>query len=452
MNADQALDVIVVGAGVSGLVAARQLVAAGASVRVLEARDRVGGRTSSQRLGGDTVDLGGQWLGHGHERAYRLVADLGLATFRQYEHGKKLIELGGDLKSYSGLVPKLPLWQQLSLGAGIARAEQSLRRLSRRAPYNAPPAARWDESTVEDWIHRWIRGKKAQSVFRIGAQMIFAAEPRDLSLLYFFSYLRSGSGLIRMLSVRGGAQRDRVAGGMDQLCKRIADELGDRVLLSTPVRAVEQTEGGVTVTADNRTERARYVIVALPPALMDRIEVTPPLPYKRRELQRLMPMGRVIKCVAAYRHAFWRARGYSGEVISDGFPVRAVFDDTSADELSPALVAFIVGDAAREAARLTESTRRQAVLAALARFFGPEAEQPIAYVDKVWEADEWSAGCYTGVMAPGVMTAVGDTLRRPCGRLHFAGTESAAEGTGYIEGAIEAGQRAAGEVIALLED
>jgi monoamine oxidase len=128
--------------------------------------------------------------------------------------------------------------------------------------------------------------------------------------------------------------------------------------------------------------------------------------------------------------------------------VRAVFDDTAHDGSDPALVAFIVGDAAKRWSERDDEARRHAVLEHLARLFGDDARRPTSYLDKDWRSEEWSAGCYAGILGPGVLSDLGDALRAPCGRLHFAGTETAVHWMGYLDGALEAGERAAREVMA----
>ena len=158
-----------------------------------------------------------------------------------------------------------------------------------------------------------------------------------------------------------------------------------------------------------------------------------------------MPMGSCIKYVATYDRAFWREAGFSGEAFSDTGPTTTTFDDSSHDGSQPALVTFSDGGVARVWGDRPPEERRQAVLAEFARFFGPQAAHPTEFVEKNWNEDPWSGGCYAGVMGPGVMTDCGSALRQPCGRIHWAGTETAIEWTGYIDGAIESGQRAAGE-------
>jgi monoamine oxidase len=439
--------VIVVGAGLSGLAAARRLVAAGCEVIVLEARDRVGGRTLSVSLGADRIDLGGQWIGPTQRRVAELARELGVETFRQYTRGRKVMELGGERRTYAGLLPALSLRELFHLGRAMYRADRLARRVDLAHPASFPDSATLDNTTLEQWLARATPSARALAVFRIATQMVFAAEPRELSFLFFLSYLRSGQGLLRLVSADGGAQERRFVGGAQELSLRMAAALGDRVRLGGPVEVISQDDQGVRVTGAGLDERGDHVIVAMSPALADRITFDPPLPAERSELQRSMPMGSVIKCVAAYDRAFWREAGLSGEAISDGWPVRATFDDTSHDGRQPALVAFIIGDGARRAAAVDRGARRAAVLDALARLFGDEARHPSAYVDHDWTSEHWSGGCYAGVLPPGVLTRVGAALRQPCRRVHFAGTETSTRWAGYFDGALLAGERAADEIL-----
>ncbi len=439
-------DVVVVGAGISGLVAARDLTRRGRRALVLEARDRVGGRTLSVPLGADTVDLGGQWIGPTQDRVRRLAQDLGVATFPQHHQGRKVLALGGRVATYEGLIPKASILSLLEAQLAIRRTDALARRVPLDRPHETEDAAALDSITVETWKRGRLFTGAARGLIDIAVRAIFAAEPRDLSFLYFLFYLASGGGLERMARIADGAQQERFVGGAQEVSKRMAAALGARVRLEAPVQAIEQDERGVTVRSARGAHRARFAILALAPALAGRIAYAPPLPAARDALTQRVPMGSVIKWVAGYDRAFWRERGLSGEAICDVGPVGAAFDDTSQDGRQPALVGFILGDAARAWSGRPPEERRAAVLESLARFFGPEAARPTAYVDRDWPADPWSRGCYVGYMPPGVLTSVGAALRAPCGRLHFAGTETATRWNGYFDGAVEAGERAAAEV------
>src|SRR5262249_39573809 len=156
------------------------------------------------------------------------------------------------------------------------------------------------------------------------------------------------------------------------------------------------------------------------------------------------------KCMAADDEPFWRHDGYSGEAIADEGLAQVVFDDCSADGHNAALLVFILGDAARKASCLDPRARRQAVIDGLVRLFGERASRPSGYFDRDWSKDEWSAGCYVGLHPPGVLSTVGTALRAPCGRIHFAGSEAATRWPGFMDGAIESGERAAAEVLEAL--
>lgn len=444
--AEEQLDVIVVGAGLSGLVAARALVDAGRSVVVLEARDRVGGRTLSQTLGTDVIDLGGQWIGPEQKRIRRLCDELGVRTFAQYCDGRKILDLDGNKRTYGGTIPSMNVFSLLELQGMIKKIDRLMMQVPLDRPWDAPRALEWDGMTVETWKRANARTASARGAFDLAVRAILASEAADVSFLHFLFYMRSGGGILRLAEIRGGAQQDRFEGGAQQISQRLAEKLGDRVRLSTPVSAIEQDETGVTVRAGDRRFRAGRAIVAVPPVLTTKIELTPRLPTKREQLAMRMPMGSVIKCIAVYDRPFWRDAGLSGEAVSTLGPVRLAFDDCSHDASQAALVCFLLGSSAREWSGRREEDRRAMVIDSLARLFGEDARHPIAYADKDWPADPWSAGCYVGVMTPGTMTAYGTSLRAPHGRVHWAGTETACEWNGYLDGAIEAGERAAREV------
>jgi monoamine oxidase len=446
----QTVDVVVVGAGISGLVAARRLHEGGVRTMVLEARDRVGGRTLSQRLGADTIDLGAQWIGPTQDRIAALVAELGIDTFEQYHAGRKVLELDGRRRTYAGFLPKLGLLPLCEMGLMLPRLERLARRVPLEAPWRAAKAQEWDAQSVAGWLKRSLRTRGARQMLRIATHSIFAEEPERLSFLFFLFYLHSGGGLRRLGEVQGGAQQTRVIGGMQQISERLAARLEGGVRLQCAVEAIEQDESGVIVRGAGEAVRARRVVLALPPALTGHIVCAPELPLARRRLQQQMPMGSVIKCIAQYERPFWREAGLSGEALAGEGLVRLVFDDSSHDAAQANLVAFVFGDEARRASEMPAEQRRQQVLGALARLLGEPARSPVAYVDKDWPADPYSGGCYVGVTGPGVLSELGSALREPCGRLHFAGTETATRWMGYMDGAVEAGERAAQEVLEAL--
>jgi monoamine oxidase len=442
-------DVVVVGAGVAGLVAARTLVAGGARVVVLEARDRVGGRTRTERVGRAFFDVGGQWIGPGQDRAARLASDLGLTTFPTFTTGTKVLDVHGKVSTYASTIPSVS-W------IGLAQIELARRvsdRLGSKVPLDrpdlAPDAETLDATTVEQWKRRYLHGE-VRGLLDAAVRTIFGAEPSELSMLFFLWYLHSGGGLYKLAEARGGAQQDRFVEGAGTIAVRMAEALGDRVVVRAPVRAIAQDETGVTVRADGHTLRAGRVIVAVPPSLASRIEWSPRLPAARETLLARTPMGATVKVLVGYERAFWRERGYSGEVVCAGEPCSIVYDNTSHDGAQPALVCFVVGAEARLWSDRPEAENRRRILEALARWHGPDALTPELFVAHDWAAEPWSGGCPTSIVGTGVLSRFAHALRAPCGRVHWAGTETAREWTGYIEGAIESGERAAAEAIATL--
>ena len=442
-------DVIIIGAGFSGLEAARRL-SPDHDVVVLEARERAGGRVLAHTFAnGDGTDLGGQWVGPGQDRLYAVIAEMGFATYPLWDDGDHLVK-AGRLKRYCGTIPSLSIPVLLDLNNALSRFEKMAAELDPAAPWTHRQAHLWDRMTVADFLRRHTVTKRAREMFTIGIGAVFCAEPHELSLLHALFYARSGGSLGALLSVSGGAQQDRVHGGMGGLASAVAASLGDVVRYGEPVQDIDWDKDGVSVTTSRQSWRAKRVILAIPPSQALGIRFDPALPSNRDALWRRMPAGACIKCVAQYERPFWRERGLSGQAVGGDLAVRVTFDNTEKGKDSGLLLGFIEGEEARRWSQVSADTRRDAVLEAFAGFFGPEALEPIDYADKDWTSDPWTRGCYASILGPGVWTTLGQDLREAIGPIHVAGTETAIHGFGYIEGALEAGARAADEVRAVL--
>ena len=448
------MKVAVVGAGLAGLAAARTLVADGHEVVVLEARDRVGGRTEGMTLDdGTPLELGGQWLGEGHTRMYELVEELGLEVFRTWnDDGALLVDLLGKrsrMKPHKGAVPRLSPFALADLGQAMLRFDRLAARTDLERPWLTEGAASLDGQTFETWIRRNLRTRAGRAYFRIACEAVWAAEAADVSLLHALFYTKSNADLETLLAVDRGAQQDRVVGGSVRVSEAMATALGDRVRLGEQVRGIAQDDTGARVsTRAGTTYDVDAVIVTVPPTLAGRLEHDPPLPSWRDQLTQRMPAGSVIKVFAVYPEPFWRQDGLNGQVASDVGPVKVVFDNSPPSGTPGVLMGFFEGHEARVWARRSEEDRRQAAVRCFVRYFGPGAAHPERYVERDWMAEEHTRGCYGAHFTTGVWTSYGEAWREPVGRVHWAGTECAPEWNGYMEGAVRSGEAVARDVAA----
>jgi monoamine oxidase len=444
-------DVAVVGAGLAGIAAARAVERGGASAVLVEARDRVGGRLESIEIAdGKWVDVGGQWIGPTQDRVEALARELGHQTFPTYAAGENVVEFGTKLIRYTGTIPRLGPHVLADVGQAMLRLDRMASRVPLEAPWTAPRAQDWDSQTTWSWMRRNMATKTGRTMLELAVKAVWAAMPADVSLLHLLFYIHSAGKLDLLLDTEGGAQQDRFVEGAQNLAARAAAELGERVFLGSPVRRIEHGGEDVTVRADKVTVRAKRVIVAVPPTLAGRIVYDPPLPGYRDQLTQRFPMGACVKCLAFYGEPFWRAAGLSGSAVSDPGPLSIIFDNSPPDGSPGIIVGFLEGHWARELGRGSESERRAAVLENLARLFGPRAANPERYLERNWVEEEWSRGCYVGYTPPGVLTAYGPAIRTPIGPIHWAGTETATVWNGYMDGAIQSGERAAREALAAL--
>ncbi|MER5503948.1 FAD-dependent oxidoreductase [Streptomyces sp. NPDC002766] len=456
------VDVAVIGGGIAGLTAARDLVAGGKTVAVLEARDRVGGRVVNLSLAnGGVTEGGGEFIGPTQDRIKALADSLGVATFTTYNTGKNLLYKDGTRTPYAtdGLLGSVPPVDAAGLAnAAIVQAklDDMAKTVPVDAPWTAPKAAEWDKQTFESWLNANAIVPSAKFLLDVACTSIFSAQPRELSLLYVLFYIaaagnESNAGTLeRLTDTANGAQESRFVGGSQQVPIKLAATLGDRVVLSAPVRSVVQSGGKYVVTADGVSVTAKKVIVAVPLPLTGRIAFDPLLPAARDQLSQRMPMGSIGKAIAVYDTPFWRADGLNGQVVSDSGVVRSTFDNSPPDGSYGALMGFIEADQMRAYDASSTDEVKAAVLKDYAAYFGDKAKSPTSFVLQRWDNEGFSRGGPVAYAPPGVLTEYGAALRKPAGGIHWAGTETSTYWTGYMDGAVRSGERAAREVLAAL--
>ncbi|MDF1487690.1 flavin monoamine oxidase family protein [Tessaracoccus caeni] len=443
------IDCAIIGAGLAGLVAARNLIQRGLTVVVLEARDRVGGRVENANLGdGQYVELGGQWVGPGFDSLAELTEYYGLEMIDIPPTGNLVVRLRGQNLQVPSAIegPQLTPFEVSDLGQGLLR----LRRLAERFRKDAAWAQSnhvWLEQDLMRWISTNLRTRGARQRFAEVYEAAYGSMSKDASLGEGLRQVMAGPDLETMLASSGGLHQKRIAGGAHALPEAIADELGDVVRLSTPVEKVSHRADGATLhLAGGEQVEARQVLSTLPPRLAVSLQHEPPLAPWRSEVASKVSPGNVIKAFLIYESPFWHERGLSGQSSADTGAIRVTLDASVADSPRGLLMGFFEGAEADSLSRRSSTLRERAFTDAVKATFGDDVPKPMAYVERDWSAEPYTAGCHGAHFAPGAWSADGPLLAEPDGVLHWAGAEYSSRFNGYMEGAVRSGLEAAAAV------
>jgi len=451
------VDVVVVGGGLSGLVAARNVRRQGRSVLVLEARDRVGGRLLNHELrDGSVIESGGAFVGPTQGHIKRLADELGVKTFKEYVEGNniyvKQTPAGGTALPYTGTIPPDPTILP-DAGKLQEQIDMMASEIDVSAPWAHPKAAEWDRQSFDSWVREQTANPDVRDLILCYTQAAFGADGLDFSLLFLVWYIACSGDennvgtFERSSGTEGAAQDSRFVGGSQLVPLRLAKQLGNRVALNAPVRRIRQDATGVDVHTDRGTVRAKRVIVACPPRFVLDIDWSPLLPPQRAQLLQRMPMGALMKCDAVYETPFWRKDGLSGSGLNTKGAVRTSFDNSPPDGSVGVLLSFVGGSVWDKYGNMPRAERRKAVLEGFAAIVGEKALKPIQYVEHDWTHERWTQGSPIAIQVPGAISNYGHTIREPFRRVHWAGTETSTFWCGYMDGAVRAGERAALEVL-----
>ncbi|HEY8293765.1 MAG TPA: NAD(P)/FAD-dependent oxidoreductase [Micrococcaceae bacterium] len=456
-------DVVVIGAGPSGMTAAWELKKAGLSVVVLEARDRVGGRTWTNVIDGATLEIGGQWVSPDQTALIGLLDELGLKTYDRYRDGESIyIGPDGARTRYTGEMFPVNERTKAEMNRLIGLLDQLAEEIGAEEPWAHPKSRELDTISFHHWLRQQSGDEEACN--NIG---LFIAGGMLTKPAHAFSVLQAvlmaaSAGSFSNLVDEDFILDKRVIGGMQQVSQLLAARLGDDVILSSPARTIRWAAAGgtagaaqpgmgggsVTVVSDAATVTARYAIMAVPPNLYSRVSFDPPLPRRQHQMHQHQSLGLVIKVHAVYETPFWRADGLSGTGFSASSLVQEVYDNTNHGDSRGTLVGFISDEKADYAFSLNAEDRRKETLQSLAAFLGDEALNPVVYYESDWGSEEWTRGAYASSYDLGGLHRYGADQRKPVGPIYWSSSDLAAEGYQHVDGAVRMGQDTAAKILA----
>ncbi|MGP6172375.1 flavin monoamine oxidase family protein [Microbacterium sp. A196] len=444
-------DVVIVGAGAAGLTAANDLRRAGLSVAVLEARDRVGGRLWTDVIDGAMLEIGGQWVSPDQDALKDMIEELGLETFDRYRDGDSVyVGPDGVTKRFTGEMFPVTAETEKVIDDITAQLDAMVAEIDPDRPWAHAKAQEWDEISWDAWLREQTDDDEAvrNLAFATGSAML--TKPTHAFSLLQSLLMAASAGSYSNLVDADFILDKRVIGGLQQVPLRLAERLGEDVVLDQPVRTLEwdpSGTGGVTVTTDGLTVRARFAILAHAPILYSRISFVPPMPRRQHQLHQHLSMGFVIKVHAVYDRPFWREQGLSGTAFSPYELSHEAYDNTNHGDERGTLVGFVSDQHADDLFTLSAEERKQRILESLSHYYGSEALNPVVYYESDWGSEEWTRGAYAASFDMGGLHRYGADLRTPVGPIHFACSDLAGAGYQHVDGAIRMGHLVASNIV-----
>jgi putrescine oxidase len=445
-------DIVIIGAGASGLTAATELRKAGLTVAVLEARDRVGGRLWTDQIEGAMLEIGGQWVSPDQDALKETIAELGLDTFARYRTGENVyINAEGRRTRFEGEIFPVSAETEREIRRLITILDDLVADTDPDRPWTHPRARELDEISFGTWLENETADQEARDnigMYIAGAMLTKPAHAfSTLQALLMAASAGSFSNLVDADFILD----ERVIGGLQQVPILLAERLGDDVHLGQAVRTLRWNEQGVVAVTDDLEVRARRAIMAVPPVLYGRISFEPSLPRRQQQLHQHLSMGFVIKVHAVYETPFWREDGLSGSAFSPYELVHEAYDNTNFGDSRGTFVGFVSDEAADEVFTLTPAERKTRILTSLSHYFGEKALSPVVYYESDWGTEEWTRGAYAASFDLGGLARYGADLRTPVGPISFSCSDLAGKGYQHVDGAIRMGRETAAAIVASAE-
>lgn len=442
-------DVVVIGAGASGLTAATELVKAGLSVAVLEARDRVGGRLWTDHVDGAMLELGGQWVSPEQDALKGTLAELGLETYARHRAGENVyLNAAGELSRFVGEIFPVSADTGREVLALIQKLDALVAEVDPEKPWAHPRARELDEISFSRWLEEQTEDREARENIAMYIAGAMLTKPAHAFSLLQALLMAASAGSFSNLVDADFILDERVVGGLQQVPLLLAESLGEDVHLASAVHTLDWTDTGVRAIADGLRVNARFAVLAVPPVLIAGVRFEPPLPGRQQQLHQHLSMGFVIKVHAVYDTPFWREDGLSGTAFSPYELVHEAYDNTNFGDSRGTLVGFVSDEKADAVFALDATERRQRILTSLSHYYGGKALSPLVYYESDWASQEWTRGAYAASFDLGGLSRYGEDLRTPVGPIFFSCSDLAGRGYQHVDGAIRMGRETAAAIIA----